>query len=134
MADGEEMLTCTQCTTTFQESENVEGACRFHALPESRNCCQSGARGCCSGRHRAEHHCEYPYGNFIQRFQDVTNYTDTCDEWLKVKDEGMGGKMSMISRVMLIRKWKTRTASLAEPLLGISVQFPWYCLATYLDH
>ena len=121
---GERVFVCVQCGESFKESDNSEGVCRFHTLPESSSCCGSSVP-CAESRHRAAHHCDYPYGEFISRFRDVTNYVDTREEWCVSEDPGATHSELQKASIMLIKRFKTRTAPLAEPLLAVQVQWPW---------
>ena len=79
-----------------------------------------------STKHRPVHHNDYVYGNLVKKFQQMMNFTDTKDVWCELEDQGVpGGGTSQTAKVVLIKRWVSRTALLAEPLLAICLNHPW---------
>ncbi|KAJ3193136.1 hypothetical protein HK101_005360 [Irineochytrium annulatum] len=90
----EPVATCVQCNKDFRNSENGDGACRFHirAEPETvmhdyvYRCCNNGSddAGCQRNRHRTKHHNDYRYGTFFTWYWSIVNYTDASEELAKI--------------------------------------------------
>ncbi|KAJ3149667.1 hypothetical protein HK101_002026 [Irineochytrium annulatum] len=90
----EPVATCVQCNKDFKNSDNGDGACRFHIQPQPEStyrdcvytCCNMGAddTGCQRNRHRAKHHNDYRYGNFYIWYRGIVNYTDSSEELAKI--------------------------------------------------
>jgi alkyl hydroperoxide reductase subunit AhpC len=65
----EQTFICVQCDKEYRESTSGEKSCSFHRAGydvwgQIRVCCGS-EKPCQVGRHRSEHHCDYPYAEFF---------------------------------------------------------------------
>ena len=74
-AEAEQKFKCVQCDKEFTHYTNGPKACSFHRAEYNTNskqfpCC-SNSHPCEFGAHRSKHHCDYPYGNFFPRVQEV---------------------------------------------------------------
>jgi hypothetical protein len=95
----------------FQETQNGEGFCSFHAdglgWRDQFPCCscahpsrafrsdrrgrrqRRGAAGCKRSRHRSEHHQDYPYAAFWDWYRSIMGYTDASTEWVASTSENL---------------------------------------------
>eukprot|EP00727_Mastigamoeba_balamuthi_P012152 m51a1_g756 hypothetical protein (679) ;mRNA; f:533033-535453 len=87
VASSEAVLACVQCGASYKESENADGACRFHKRMKERSgwngrypCCYA-RDPCGSSRHRSQHHSEFPYEAFFELAQTI--YPALVDMWAK---------------------------------------------------
>ncbi|KAJ3003449.1 UNVERIFIED_CONTAM: hypothetical protein HDU68_005694 [Siphonaria sp. JEL0065] len=75
----EPKFTCVQCNQEFVETQNGDGACRYHIQLESY-CCSPGAEGCQRNRHSSKHHNNFDYANFYtwrSAIFEYSSYTST---------------------------------------------------------
>ncbi|XP_064382526.1 uncharacterized protein LOC135331333 isoform X2 [Halichondria panicea] len=109
----EPILTCVQCLTEYKQSENAEGGCKHHTgtlkyggWKATYTCCNASAGdqdkartllGCTKGKHRSQHHLDYPYSHYYFHMMDLSKgarelwltmdvrdlVTDSC-EWAEV--------------------------------------------------
>ncbi|KAJ3051910.1 hypothetical protein HK097_007078 [Rhizophlyctis rosea] len=131
--DREAKKICVQCTEYYRETVNTESACKFHLanyVTNSRDntypCC-GRKEPCKENYHRSEHHCEWHYGAFYTRSQQLLNYTDTV-EWFSnieekdYEDESHEQKVG-VGKVV---RWTSRASMITEAVLLIRVGYVWY--------
>ncbi|KAJ3089680.1 hypothetical protein HK102_005758 [Quaeritorhiza haematococci] len=101
----EEIRVCVQCNQGFRESENAPGSCAFHpvltaewdasAYSRKIRCCNIHigqqfdsfpANGCSRGLHKAFHHREYPYLNYLGAIRTAI---EDAEVWLEVTQEDL---------------------------------------------
>ncbi|KAJ3273039.1 hypothetical protein HDV01_004816 [Terramyces sp. JEL0728] len=117
-----EILKCVQCENTFKEDENVQGACSFHKTCYSSYgsypCCGKEAP-CILNKHRTEHHMDYVYGTFIARANDITQYSNTAEEWETLEQTFEDNTQKVYVGELL--RWTTNSILITEPLIVLQV-------------
>lgn len=107
-----EVKTCVQCGASYAVEANGEGHCAYHTGSydswKRRYSCCGQAEPCQRGKHRDQHHCEYPYERFFKRSAAILNYVDTRDIWCSIEEHDLdGGKTQKVSVGQLLR-WKSK--------------------------
>lgn len=99
--------------------------CELFSAPVLNNRLRSGEPRI-RGRHRPDHHCEYPYAAFFARFQGFNNYVDTKSEFLTLDvTDPESNDHSTVSVGHLLR-WKSRGPLFADQnLLYVRVGRIW---------
>ncbi|KAF9072636.1 hypothetical protein BDP27DRAFT_1445624 [Rhodocollybia butyracea] len=121
----EQTFVCVQCNKQYHDSTNGEKSCSFHRADydswfKNYSCC-STQNPCQAGRHRPEHHCEYPYGNFFPFAYGILNYSDTKEEWTSVEDLNYETNEKVTVSVARLLRWKSRGAVPEIPTILIKV-------------
>ncbi|KAJ4501218.1 hypothetical protein C8R41DRAFT_806363 [Lentinula lateritia] len=121
----EQTFVCVQCDKEYKESTSGEKSCSFHrteydSWSKSYRCCGS-ANPCQAGRHRSEHHDQYPYGNFFVFARNITGYTDTTEKWTELEDSNLETSKKMTVSVARLLRWKSRGAQPELPTVLIRV-------------
>ncbi|KAJ3105190.1 hypothetical protein HK100_003932, partial [Physocladia obscura] len=89
----EPLLTCVQCLQPYAQSQNGEGACRFHLTDgpypkysSTYECCgtRDSTLGCARNHHNPKHHNKFKYGSWYNWRSDLVNYTDKSKTLVKV--------------------------------------------------
>eukprot|EP01084_Bolivina_argentea_P064684 117940_1 len=85
---------CVQCLQQYKEENNGDNSCKFHlrSVWSGRySCCnkRSNEPGCNNNRHRAQHHNEYKYGEFLKLVSSILNYTNTRTEWASIESHDL---------------------------------------------
>jgi hypothetical protein len=120
---NEPIKICVQCNIKYQESNNPEGHCLFHVAAydswkKTYPCC-SNKNSCSKGSHKDNHHDLYSYGNFYLYAWDILNYTDTIEEWSKIKDKDLENDDTYFVSVGRLLRHKSRANSITNPPLVI---------------
>ena len=137
--DKEQRFKCVQCDEPFRSSTNGPKSCNFHRAEYSSwdrcyPCCGGkDSRPCQYQYHRAEHHCDYPYGPFFSRAREINNYVDTTEEWASLEDHSLVKNDAQKAFVGRLLRWVTRGDFLDEPTLIISVGTIWHTEKYFFD-
>ncbi|KAF9072638.1 hypothetical protein BDP27DRAFT_1360947 [Rhodocollybia butyracea] len=121
----EQTFVCIQCKKEYHDSTNGEKSCSFHRAQynsQSKNysCC-STQNPCQAGRHRPEHHCDYPYGNFFPFAYGILSYNDTKEDWTAVEDLNYETNEKVMVSVARLLRWESRGAVPEIPTILIRV-------------
>ncbi|TFK31036.1 hypothetical protein BDQ12DRAFT_729978, partial [Crucibulum laeve] len=135
--EAEQRFQCVQCDKEFRTSTNGPKSCSFHrAEYDSWNktypCC-SGSHPCQFQSHRANHHCDYPYGKFFGRSSGIQNYVDTKETWASVEDNDLETGGTQKAYIYRLLRWKSRGAPTEEPTMLISVGTVWHDTPYFFD-
>jgi hypothetical protein len=129
-ADTEQRFICVQCNGSFRNSTNGPKSCNFHRAQYSdwNKCypCCGANNPCQCESHRAEHHCDYPYGPFFTRAQQINNYVDTVDEWVSLQDNNLVTNDTQKTSMGRLLRWISRGDIVDEQTILISVGTIWY--------
>jgi hypothetical protein len=136
-AEKEQVFKCVQCDQEFRESKNSPTSCSFHRAEysswnKSYPCC-STSHPCQFQRHRASHHCEYPYGSFFQRSRNILNYVDTVETWAEVKDTDLVNDNVSKASIGRLLRWVSRGHRLEEATILVTVGTVWYPQPYFFD-
>ena len=136
-SEAEQKLKCVQCDKEFTNSNNGPKACSFHrgeydSWVKSYPCCGT-AHPCQFNAHRANHHCDYPYGSFFPRVYAITGYVDTVDSWTAVQDTNLETDEVQRASIGQLIRWVSRGARTDENILLISVGRVWYKTPYYFN-
>ncbi|KAL0063368.1 hypothetical protein AAF712_009763 [Marasmius tenuissimus] len=133
--EKEQTFVCVQCDKEYKDSTSGDKSCSYHrAEYDSWNrtwpCC-STKNPCQSGAHRAQHHCEYPYGAFFPFARNIYGYTDTLEEWASVEDTNLETDDTQYAQISELLRWKSHGAEPSEPTILIRVgrcyfKYPYY--------
>jgi hypothetical protein len=121
-ADKEQQFMCVQCDTSFRRSTNSPTSCHFHRAEYSSwdgcyPCCgDKRCRPCHYESHRAQHHCNYPYGPFFRHALNIKNYVDTVDIWVSIED----AQKAFVGRLL---RWVSRSDLLDERTIWYSERY-----------
>ncbi|KAF9065862.1 hypothetical protein BDP27DRAFT_1269169 [Rhodocollybia butyracea] len=121
----EQTFICVQCTKEYHDSTNGEKSCSFHRAEydswhKTYRCC-STQNPCQAGRHRPDHHCDYPYGNFFPFASQITGYVDTTEKWASIEDLNFETNEKVTVSVARLLRWKSRGAVPEVPTILIRV-------------
>ena len=136
-SETEQRFKCVQCDKEFTNSNNGPVSCSFHrgeysSWTKSYPCCGT-AHPCQFDAHRAEHHCDYPYGAFFPRVNAIMGYVDTVDTWTSVEDTNLETNEVQKASIGLLVRWVSRGARIDENTLLISVGKVWYNTPYYFN-
>lgn len=126
-SDKEQRFVCVQCDASFRNSANGPKSCNFHRAEYSSwdkcyPCCGGkDSRPCQYQYHRAEHHCDYPYGPFFSRAREINNYVDTVDQWVSLEDKSLVNDNAQKAFVGRLLRWVTRGDLLDQPTIIIGL-------------
>ncbi|KAF8507522.1 hypothetical protein BU17DRAFT_57364 [Hysterangium stoloniferum] len=136
-AEAEQRFVCVQCEKEFRDSTNGPKACSYHPAEYSswskRFPCCGTTNPCQFGTHRANHHCDYPYGPFFKRSMAIQNYVDTVDKWTSVEDTDLTDNSTQTGYVGALLRWVSRGERLDEPTILISIGTVWYNTPYFFD-
>ncbi|KAJ3776109.1 hypothetical protein FB446DRAFT_329963 [Lentinula raphanica] len=124
-AAKEQTFVCVQCEKEYRDSTNGEKSCSFHrdeydSWSKSYRCCNT-KNPCQAGKHRSEHHCDYPYGNFFPFARNITNYTDTTEKWSEIEDVNLETSKKLSVSIARLLRWKSRGAQPELPTILVRV-------------
>lgn len=136
-AEAEQRLLCVQCHKEFRNSTNGPKSCSFHVAEYSswnKNypCC-SGSVPCQYQPHRANHHCDYPYGPFFEYSSKILNYVDTREKWVEIEDVNLETGNKDIASVDRLIRWVSRADYIKEPIVLIRVGTVWHTNPYFFD-
>lgn len=121
----EQRLLCVQCDDYFRQSFNGPTSCSYHRAEYSswdkKYPCCSSRTPCQTKSHRADHHCEYPYGSFFARSSRVWNYTDTVAQWVNLEDTNLETNTIQKAAIGQLLRWAPRGPILEDFTIIISV-------------
>ncbi|KAI9203940.1 uncharacterized protein BJ171DRAFT_568428 [Polychytrium aggregatum] len=83
----EPVFSCVQCGSDYVESQNGEGACRFHsglAGYGGNSCCGTTSTGCQRSKHTNRHHNRFKYEAFFSWVNALTSYTGSTETFCSV--------------------------------------------------
>jgi hypothetical protein len=121
------------------QSTNGPKSCNFHRAEYSSwdkcyPCCGGeDNRPCQYQYHRAEHHCDYPYGPFFSRAREINNYVDTIDKWVSLEDASPVNSTAQNAFVGRLLRWMTRGDRLDQSTIIIAVGTVWYTEKYFFD-
>ncbi|THU81410.1 hypothetical protein K435DRAFT_735450 [Dendrothele bispora CBS 962.96] len=124
-AEKEQTFKCVQCDKEFRESTNGDKSCSFHkaeydSWSKIYRCC--GTKNPCEyGKHRAEHHSDYPYGPFFTWARNITWYLDTRENWVELKDTNLETEDEEMASISKLLKWQTKGGRIEQPTFLIQV-------------
>ncbi|KAF9072641.1 hypothetical protein BDP27DRAFT_1417986 [Rhodocollybia butyracea] len=123
-AAKEQTFVCVQCNKDYHDSTNGEKSCSFHRDDEYDSwyyrCCGT-PNPCQAGRHRPEHHCDYPYGNFFPFAYGIINYINTMEEWASLEDLNYETNKKVTVSIARLLRWNAGGAVLEVPTILIRV-------------
>jgi hypothetical protein len=137
--DKEQRFVCVQCDMPFRHSTNGPKSCNFHRAEYSSwdrcyPCCgDKDSHPCQCQSHRAQHHCDYPYGPFFSRARNINNYVDTVDQWVSIEDHSLVKNDVQKASVGRLLRWVSRGDLLDEQTIIISVGTVWYSEKYFFD-
>lgn len=140
-SDKEQRFVCVQCDAPFRNSTNGPKSCNFHRAEYSSwdkcySCCgetSKDSRPCQYQYHRAEHHCDYPYGPFFSRAREINNYVNTVDKWISLEDKSLVNNTAQKAFVGRLLRWVSRGDLLDQPTIIIGVGTIWYSEKYFFD-
>eukprot|EP01084_Bolivina_argentea_P036798 68039_1 len=107
MAEGQKInpkavRQCVQCLQDYKEEENADDSCKFHLLGTwggTYQCCKSKSKGCCSHKHRSQHHTDWKYGEFLTLVRSIQNSTNNSTQWTKIEAQDLEHNVSLYASI-----------------------------------
>ncbi|KAF5392352.1 hypothetical protein D9757_001585 [Collybiopsis confluens] len=138
----QQTFVCIQCDKEYHDSTNGEKSCSFHRAEynswnKTYACC-STSNPCQAGRHRSEHHCDYAYGKFFSFAGNITNYVNTVEAWVEIKDYNFDTNKEIQASVGRLLRWSSKGGAPELPTIlvrvgNLSISAP-YLFKTYNIH
>ncbi|KAF9178925.1 hypothetical protein BGZ51_007359 [Haplosporangium sp. Z 767] len=134
--EAAQRLKCVQCDKEYKLISNGPVACSFHSFAGSvygHRCC-SQSSPCQTGYHQPEHHCKYPYSNFLLYSYGILGYRDMVDYWLNLQEFDLNkDDTKQIIRIGRQIRRKTWGELMTFPLLLVNVGHVQEGLLYYLE-